>query len=135
MRWVALVAGKRRRYFRETGSLDLSVPYLVLDNIETRPVFCYNEWNAIAAPGVLTDDLGMRLDDEVEDELAWRFIPAESYFAAGALFRDLDDIRAALVEEGREGAKDCLEVIRTQLAITDVLWRRQQAKIPVGPRP
>lgn len=123
MRWVALHVGKRRSRFRSGFALARPVPFLQFCN-ESLPIFFLDEWAEEKCPGPLVDHLGMRIDDTIIREMAWRCLPdgALQKVTATHFLRSSRDVEEAIIAQGIEAATEYISVVRSQVARLDTLW-------------
>lgn len=126
-RWMAIQIGKRRSKFRNEG-LDFPKPVsFVLYGDEPIPILVQSDWVDVpeAVQPFVFDSLGMRVDSVSERELAWYCLPENVFEKVTTTLHGqaAEVIREALIEEGLPGARDTIQLIRSQITLLDIVWR------------
>lgn len=127
VRWMAIQIGKRRSKFRSEGlGFARAVPFFLYGG-EALPILLQAEWpeTTEVLQAFVFDGLGMRVDNATERELAWYCLPENVFERISATHhgQPSTQIQEALIQEGLPGARETLQIIRSQIALLDVVWR------------
>lgn len=128
-RWMAIQIGKRRSKFRNEG-LTFSRPVsFVLYGEDPIPVLVQSDWTEVpeAVQPFVFDTLGMRVDPAAERELAWYCLPENVFEKVTTTLhgQKAEVVKEALIEEGLPGARATLQLIQSEVALLDVIWRER----------